>query len=90
MPLPFSAPWDRITRIHPMHHPKSRDGNLTFQIGTRGGHPQEEEGHHRAPQDHPQEEVEEGVEAEVEEEVEAGGEHSHCPDTHLPNQLKSF
>ena len=64
---------------------------MTFRIGTLGDHPREEGGHHRAPQDHHQEEAVEAVEAaEVEEVVEAGEEHSHCPDTHLPNQLKSF
>ena len=88
MPPQSFALWGRITPIHPTHHPKSRGGSLTFQKGTLGDHPRVEGGHHRAPQDHPQEEVEEGEEAvEV---VEAGEEHSHYPDTHLPNQLKSF
>ena len=50
-----------------------------------------EGGHHHAPQDHPQEEVEGVAEAVgVAEVVEAGEEHSHYPDMHLPNQLKSF
>jgi hypothetical protein len=92
----FSAPWDRITRIHPTHHPKSRDGNLTYQIAILGDHPRGEEEDHHASQDHPQAVVGVavvgvavvGVEAE---EVEEGEEeHFHCPDTRLPNQLKSF
>ena len=91
MPPQSFALWGRITQIHPTHRPKYRGGSLTSQIGTLGDHPQVEEGHHRAPQDHPQVEVEEGVEAVGEVEVvEAGEEHSHCPDTHPPNQLKSF
>ena len=81
MPPQFSEPWDRITRIHLTHHPKSRDGSSMSQIEIRGDHPREgEEGHH-TPQDRPREE---GVEVEGEEE------HFHYPDTHLPSQLKNF
>ena len=77
-----------------MHHPKSRDGSLTFQTGTPKDHPpEEEEGDHRhTPQDHP---LEEGAEEEGAEEEEAGveeavEEHSLYPDTHPPHQLKNF
>ena len=69
-----------------MHHPKSRDGSSMSQIEILGDHPWEEEEDHHAPQDHPRAEEAEEVE-EVEEAVE---EHFHCPDTRLPNQLKSF
>ena len=62
---------------------------MTFQTEIPEDHPREEEGHHHAPQGHPQEEeVEEAVVAV--EGAEAVEEHSHCPDTHLPNQQKSF
>ena len=84
-----------------MHHPKSRDGSLTFQTGTPKDHPPEEgEGDHRhTPRDHPREEgaeeevAEEAEEEVVEAEVEAEGaaeEHSLYPDTRPPHQLKNF
>ena len=59
------------------------------RTGTPEDHPQgeEEEDHRHAPHDHPQEVVEVVEVAEVAEAVE---EHSHCPDMHLPSQLKSF
>ena len=65
------------------------------RTGTPEDHPQEgeEEDHRHAPHDHPQEvaEVAEVVEVvEVAEVAEAVEEHSHCPDMHLPSQLKSF
>ena len=93
MPLQSSTPWDRITRIHPTHRLKSRGGSLTFQTEILKGHLRVEEGHHHAPQGHLQEEeVVEVVEVEVVEVEVAGAveEHSHYPDTHLPNQLKNF
>ena len=90
-------PWVQITRIHPTHHPKSRDGSSTFQIETLGGRPQEEEEdhHHHAPQDHPWEAVEEEEVVEVEEvaegeEEEEGVERSHYRGTHPLNRLKNF
>ena len=65
---------------------------MTSQTEILGDHPQEEGGHHHAPQDHLQEEVgAEEVEAEeVVEEEEAAEEHSHRQDTRLPRQLKNF
>ena len=94
MPQPSFAPWDRITRTHPTHRLKSQGGSLTSQTEILGGCPREEGGHHHAPRDHPQAvEVEVAVEVAVAEEagaVEVEEEHSHCPDTHLPSQLKSF
>ena len=87
MPPQFFVQWGQITRTHPTHHPKSRGGSLTLQIEILEGHPRAGEDHHHASQDRPQEAV--GV-VEVVEVVEAVEEHSHCPDTHLPNQLKSF
>ena len=90
MLLQFSVLWDRIMLTRPMRHHKSRDGSLTSQTETPEDHPPEEgeKDHRHIIQDHLQVE-EAGVveEAEVEEGVE---EHSHCRDTHLPNQLKSF
>ena len=76
-------------QTHLMHHLKSRDGSSTFRIETLGDHllEEEEEDPHRALQDYPPE----GAEgAEVVEVAEEEGEHSHYPDTHLPNQPKSF
>ena len=70
-----------------MHHPKYRDGSLTFQTEILGGRPRVEEDRRHAPQGHPQEVV--GV-VEVVEVAEVVEEHSHYPDTRLPNQLKSF
>ena len=84
MPPQFSAPWDRITQIHPTHHPKSRDGSSMSQIEILGDHPQEEEEDHHVPQDHPRVV---GVEAEAEEGEEG---HFRYPDTHPPSRLKSF
>ena len=62
------------------------------QTGTPEDHPQggEEEDHRHAPHDHPQEVVEVVEVAEVAEVAEVVEEHSHCPDMHLPNRLKSF
>ena len=91
MPPQSFEPWGRITQIHPTHHPKSRGGSLTFQTEIPGTHPRVGEDHHHAPQDHPQVvEVVEVEAVEVVEAVEAVEEHSHCPDTHPPNQLKNF
>ena len=80
-------------QTHPTHHLKSRGGSLTSQNGTPKDHLQEEEEdpRHVRP-DHPPEaevvEVAEEVEvAEVAEEE--GVEHSHYPDTHLPNRQKN-
>ena len=90
MPPQSFEPWVRTTPTHPTHHPRFRDGSLTFQIETLGDHPpEEEEGHHHhTPQDHPQEVVEEEEEAGVG--VEAVEEHFHCPDMRLRSQLKNF
>ena len=89
--LPQSfALWDRITQTHPTHLLKSQGGSLTSPTEILGDHLQEEGGHRHAPQDHLQEEEEVEAEGVVEEEAEAVEEHSHCQDTHLPSQLKSF
>ena len=89
MPRQFSVPWGQTTPTPRTHHPKSHDGNSTYQTGIPEDHPQDvgEGDRHRAIRDRPQEEEAVGAEEAAEEEE---GEHFPCQDTHLPSLWRNF